>query len=113
MIDNYEEAMALVRKMEAALPIPARPTKALVHGLRERAEKIKLKRNIQIEKVLYMGDEGGILCELKLPEEAKTGVVVSLTHIRVKFNHPLAREIRAYQLQRTKNLARMHGRGSA
>ena len=111
MIDNYDEAMELVRKMEAALPIPARPSKMLVQGMRERGEKIKLKRNVQIEKVFYLGDEGGIMCGVKLPEQAETAVVVSLTHIRVKFNHPLVREIRAYQLERTKKLAQIQRRG--
>jgi hypothetical protein len=33
MIDNYEEAMALIKKMKAHLPIPAQPTKSLIHGL--------------------------------------------------------------------------------
>ena len=35
MIDNYEETMALIKKMEAHLPIPAQPTKRFILGMRK------------------------------------------------------------------------------
>jgi len=60
---------------------------------------------MQIEKVMYLGDEGGIGCSLKVPGQEDTAVVVSLTHLRLPSTHPLAPDVRAYQIARTKKLA--------
>jgi hypothetical protein len=35
MIDDYAQAMELVRKMKEQLPIPARPTGAYIRAMRE------------------------------------------------------------------------------
>ena len=59
----------------------------------------------QIEAVFYAGDDGGILCAIKGSGDEKTAVVVSLTHLRIAGNHPIAPDIRAYQLARTQKLA--------
>ena len=107
MIDNYSEAMELMRKMERELPISARATKEFIQAMRKNGVRITRRQNIQIEDVLYMGDEGGIGCAVSLPREEETAVVTSLTHIRVKTDHPLAREIRAYQTERVQKLARV------
>jgi hypothetical protein len=40
MIDDYAKAMELVRKMEAHLPIPARPTGAYIRAMRERGVQV-------------------------------------------------------------------------
>ena len=106
MIDNYDEAMELMGKMEKELPISARATKEFIQAMRKNEVKITRRQDIQIESVLYMGDEGGIGCAVRLPQEEETVVVTSLTHIRVKTEHPLAREIRAYQMERVQKLAR-------
>ena len=106
MIDNYDEAMELMGKMEKELPISARATKEFIQTMRKNEVKITRRQDIQIESVLYMGDEGGIGCAVRLPQEEETVVVTSLTHIRVKTEHPLAREIRAYQMERVQKLAR-------
>ena len=49
-----------MQKMKAHLPIPAQATNALVRNLRASAVNIASKRRMQIEKVMYLGDEGGI-----------------------------------------------------
>ncbi len=108
MIDDPTEVTALIRKMEAHLPIPARATNALVRTLREGAVKISSRRRVQIEKVMYLGDEGGIGCVLKLPGQDEAAVVASLTHLRLASSHPLASDVRAYQIARTRKLARDH-----
>jgi len=87
------------------LPIPAQATNALVRSLRASAVNIASKRRMQIEKVMYLGDEGGIGCKLKVPGQEDTAVVVSLTHLRLPSTHPLAPDVRAYQIARTKKLA--------
>jgi len=105
MIDDPTQVTALMQKMKAHLPIPAQATNALVRNLRANAVNIASKRRMQIEKVMYLGDEGGIGCSLKVPGQEDTAVVVSLTHLRLPSTHPLAPDVRAYQIARTKKLA--------
>ena len=105
MIDDPTQVTALMQKMKAHLPIPVQATNALVRNLRASAVNIASKRRMQIEKVMYLGDEGGIGCVLKVPGQEDTAVVVSLTHLRLPSTHPLAPDVRAYQIARTKKLA--------
>jgi hypothetical protein len=105
VIDDYAQAMELVRKMEAHLPIPARPTGAFIRAMREQGIKIARDQELQIKHVLYLGDEAGISCDVTLSRDAKEAIIVSLTHLRVRRQHPLAQEIRAYQRERTRRLA--------
>ena len=60
MIDNYAEAMKLMRAMEAQLPISARPTGIFMRAMRDSGIKVRPDQSLQVESVLYMGDEGGI-----------------------------------------------------
>jgi len=110
MIDDPTQVTALMQKMKAHLPIPAQATNALVRSLRASAVNIASKRRMQIEKVMYLGDEGGIGCVLKVPGQEDTAVVVSLTHLRLPSTHPLAQDVRAYQIARTKKLAEQSDR---
>ena len=109
MIDDYAKAKELMRKMEAQLPIPARSTGAFVRALRERGVKLPRDQELQIQRVFYAGDEGGIMCDVTLSEEAKEAIIVSITHLRVSARHPLAQEIREYQQERTRRLAQSGG----
>jgi len=108
MIDDHAKAKELMRKMEAQLAIPARPTGAFIRVIRERGIKIPHNQELQIKRVFYMGDEGGICCDVTL-EGAKEAVVVSITHLRVSARHSLAKEIREYQTERTRRLAQSRG----
>ena len=108
MIDDPTQVTALMQKMEAHLPIPAQGTNALVRTLRTSGVKLSSKRHVQIEKVLYLGDEGGIGCGLRIPGREDTAVVASLTHLRLPTTHPLAPDVRAYQIARTRKLAQGH-----
>lgn len=109
MIDNYKQAIALVEKMEACLPIPIRGTPELIEMLQEQG-KMFLKNHIfEIEKVLYGGDEGGIFCSLK-EDKDQGSAIVSLTHLRIADDHPLAREIKDYQHKRCMQLAMADGK---
>jgi len=106
MIDDPMQVTALIQKMKAHLPIPAQATNALVRTLRTSGVNIASRRRMQIEQVMYLGDEGGIGCGLRVPGQADTAVVVSLTHLRLPSTHPLAPDVRAYQIARTQKLAR-------
>jgi hypothetical protein len=108
MIDNYAEAMKLVEGMKAHLPFTARPTRAMVQTLRQGGTKIRADQELQIDDVLYLGDEGGIACAIHLPEQ-EVATVASVTHLDIPGDHPLAQEIKAYQSQRTQKLTRSSG----
>ena len=103
MIDDYQKTMELIKDIEENLPIFAYQTKNLVHSLRDNNdEKIKAKEKLKIDRVLYLGDEGGIGCAIMI-KNAKEALIVSLTHLRIDKRHPLFKAIRAYQLEGYEN----------
>ncbi len=90
--------------MKAHLPIPALATDGLVRSMKRQLPELKRQRQLSIRSVLYMGDEGGIMCEIT-PDGSKNAVLCSLTHVEISGDHPLASEIQAYQQTRTRKLA--------
>lgn len=110
MIDNYAQATVLVERMNASVPIPARPTRQLIDFLRSKGAPLGADPKLEIKKVFYSGDEGGIICDVTPQSITREAIVCSLTHLRVHSEHPLADEIRAYQETRTRRLARAGGR---
>jgi hypothetical protein len=108
MIDDPVKANALVQKMQASVPIPARPTGQITAYLRQRGVPLGADAKVQIKDVLYAGDEGGIMCDAT-PEGSPEVVVCSLTHLRIHPKHPLAGEVRAYQETRRQGIARTDG----
>ena len=73
-----------------------------------KAQGVKIARDqeLPIKRVFYMGDQAGISCDVTPQGMEKTPIIRSITHIRVKPGHPLAKEIRAYQRERKRRLAR-------
>ncbi len=110
MIDDYAQVQELMREMEAQLPIPAWPTSTFLRGMRKQGIRMAPNQELTIKSLVYLGDEGGIMCDVTLPGSDSV-TLTSLTHIRVKSSHPLAEEIRAYQLARTRKLTQ-HGSGA-
>jgi len=94
----------LMEQMQAALPLPAYPTRELVHTLRQHGAKLSADRVLFIRRVFYHGDGGGITCDVTPPHGARAAFVVSLTHLRLAPDHPLARDVRAYQREHVKRL---------
>jgi hypothetical protein len=109
LIDNLPKTMALLEKMKLALPITSRPTKDWVNALKKQGVQMDRSRDVQIKDVHYMGDEGGITCDITPPGKEKTPVLCSLTHLSIRPEHPLFAEIRAYQEQREQKLAQDYG----
>ena len=105
MIDNYQEAMALMNVMKKGLPLPAYPAKGLISMLKQRNVKIRSDQRLEIVEVYYCGDAGGISCVLKFPFKTEENYLISLTHLRPVPHHPLSIDIRLYQLHRIRNLA--------
>lgn len=105
MISKKIDTFNLINEIEGALPIHAYPTKKLIHRLREGSVKIKSGHPMQIINVIYLGDSGGIGCEIKWKENQASPLIASLTHLRIDAKHPLSTKIRGYQKQRIDHLS--------
>jgi hypothetical protein len=96
---------ALLALLKAALPFSASMNK---HALSTQASSenrvIRNKQKLRIDSVLDSGDLGGIVCTADLGVD-KGVVAISLTQLRFEPSHPLYKQIRAYQIQRSKDLA--------
>jgi len=106
MIDNSKQVAALMQKLKTHLPIPVKATEALIRNLRPNSINISSDAHIEITDVMYMGDEGGICCALRVIDQEEVALVVSITNPRLLNTHPLSPDVRAYQTLRTKKLAR-------
>ena len=58
------------------------------------------KDELLIDSVLYLGEHGGIGCALLTPKSRETLLVTSITHLKIKKEHPLSQDIEAYQRKR-------------
>ncbi len=105
MIDDPGRVASLIAHMHSHLPLPAFPTKEIVRTLRRGGVKASADRALLVKHVLYAGDEAGIACDVTPARDAKTVVLVSLTHLRIAPDHPLFAPILAYQLERVRRLA--------
>ncbi len=108
MIDDHRKTMALLNNLKAGLPISVLPTKAFIHSMRENNIKIKPRQTMQIDDVIYLGDAGGIGCSVRWSNNQESAVITSLTHIRIHNHHPLAKDVRAYQIERTRKLSHIN-----
>ncbi len=104
MIDNQQQVKELLRQMKEQLPIPALATDGMVRSMKRQLPELKRQRQLSIKSVLYIGDEGGIMCDIT-PDGSANVVLCSLTHVEIPNDHPLAAEIQAYQQARTQKLA--------
>ncbi len=108
-VDNVDEAMKLIEKMKQNLPIIVRPKSALVKMLRRQGIHVDRYKPLEIHSVLYMGNEAGISCDITPKGSEDTPVICSLTQLEVMGTDAFAEEMKAYQQERIKNLARIPG----
>ncbi|HWR25069.1 MAG TPA: hypothetical protein VN278_02435 [Methanosarcina sp.] len=94
----------LIEEMKKYLPIPARFTKEAYKYLSQEKRTIDMSREVNISSVFDSGDAGGIVCAIEGDE--KEVLVISLTHLIVKPDHPLSDKIVAYQKKRIRRLQR-------
>jgi len=107
VIDNQDEVERLLRELTKALPLSALATPALMANLRQQSSTAKITLDCKVTKVIYAGDEGGVMCHLAFDEEDKEEVfLVSITHLAFDRRLPVARKIAAYQKHRIKRLRR-------
>ena len=105
MIDNPGTVATLMKQMKEHLPIPAFASKEIVRTLRRGGAKVGVECALTVQHVLYAGDEAGIVCDVTPGRDAKTVILVSLTHLRIAPDHPLFAAILAYQVARVRRLA--------
>lgn len=105
-IDNSEEAQALTKALEKTLPFQVRAGKEFLKMMRDRGESISDKTDITVSAIVYTGDMGGINCTLESYSGGtlKEVFVVSITHLVIDPQHPLAKEVNAYQQKRIRGL---------
>ena len=107
MIDNQDQTERLLRKLTEVLPLSALATPPLMANLRGRSSAAEITLNCKVTKVFYLGDEGGITCQVTFDEEEKEEVfLVSITHLAFDRRLAIAREIAAYQKRRIKRIRR-------
>ena len=107
MIDNQDQAQRLLRRLNEVLPLSALATPPLIAELRGRFSGAKITWDCKVTKVMYAGDEGGVMCQLTFDEEENEEVVlVSITHLAFDRRLPIARDIAAYQKHRIKRIRR-------
>jgi hypothetical protein len=114
MLDNLEKARTLIKKMERHLPIPAIPSKEMLATLNLSDSPLSLEKEgvVFINKVHYMGDEAGIVCEIGTDISTEKVILSSVTHLLIDPTHPLFHEIFAYQKKRISKLKKSSSHSS-
>lgn len=112
MIDNPEKTERLIANMKANLPLTARLSPGLRTLMRHRELGAALPATCGIIEIFYMGDEGGISCQLDLGKDgSQNPFIVSITNLIFDRRCALFREIDGYQKHRVKKLKKQQGRG--
>jgi hypothetical protein len=111
MIENMDKVGRTMGKLRAALPFPARIPPALMATLRGRSAGAEIAAEGMVKDVFYMGEEGGITCNVTFDEEEHSEVfLVSITQLAFDRRLPFAHDIEAYQKHRIKRIRRDHAR---
>lgn len=109
-VDDYKVAIALTEKIKEYLPVTVRPTKELSKLLKKQGVDLANQQAMVVDDVFYMGDEGGISCSIESEESSDKAHIVSITHLVIDPDHPLAPEIQSYQRQRIRALKLQNSR---
>ena len=105
-IDNPQQTERLLARLSDHVPFTVFVRPLLADVIRQTLPTFDASRPYQVAKVHYLGDPGGIMCHLEIPEMNGKVFVVSLTHLLVDARMPLAREIAIYQKHRAKRIRR-------
>jgi hypothetical protein len=106
-IDDFVEAQALTDKLQDTLPFKVFPTKFFLGFLIDRGEAVQANAEFVVESLFYSGDAGGIICALADSpsfSNSQEKMVISISHLKIDPNHPLATEIIDYQRRRIHRL---------
>jgi hypothetical protein len=108
MLDKPEKTRKLVDILDAAAPFEVDMMPDLIAHLARQQNPVAIKSIETVSKVSYLGDPGGIMCHIQ-PADAKSAVVISLTHVRVRRTLPFAAAVHDYQKHRVKKLKKQTG----
>jgi hypothetical protein len=108
MLDKPGKTRELMDILDAAVPFEVALVPGLIEHLARQQNPVAIKSIEAVSKVSYLGDAGGIMCHIQ-PEDAKSAVVVSLTHLRVCRTLPFAAAVLDYQKHRLKKLKKQIG----
>jgi hypothetical protein len=106
-IDDFVEAQALTDKLQDTLPFKVFPTKFFLGFLLDRGEAVQANAEFVVESLFYSGDAGGIICALEdspFFSNSQEKMVISISHLKIDPDHPLATEIIDYQRRRIHRL---------
>ncbi len=96
-----EQYEGLTAELKKRLPFKAFPTIELVQALRDK-HKLTLKTELIVTNVFNSGDVTGILCTIE--KKGNEVLACALTHLEIPRDHPLYKEIIAYQKKRSKRI---------
>lgn len=102
MLDKPAKTRELLATLKAALPFEVALTPVLIAHLERQQKSVTLKPTETVSDISYAGDEGGIVCHIRLA--GGEHIVASLTHMRVSRTLPFAAAVLEYQQQRVKKL---------
>ena len=85
--------MILTDEMRDALPLYAYPSKQLIETLPDR--RLSRKTRLEIDNVFFAGNEGGIMCAVKFPDQ--TVAVISATNLVFLDQQPIYAKINDYR----------------
>ena len=98
-------AKELIKKMEAHVPLPMHATPELAEALRQKGREITPDDELQVSSFMDSGDLGGVICVIEGKNDSGR-ILTSITHLRMKADHPLKASIIAYQKSRVSKLAK-------
>ena len=105
MFDKPEKTRDLITILEAAVPFEVALMPDLIEHLARQQKPVLVKPVETVSKILYLGDEGGIVCHRDTRSgDAESVIVISLTHVRVPGTFPFAAAVLDYQKHRVKKL---------
>ena len=76
--------------------------------MQQQGKGVRADEALQVTSVFDSGDMGGILCAIASRDQ-KAVFLISLTHLRIRKDHPLRERIAAYQKARVRSLSRQRG----
>lgn len=107
MIDDMDKVERTMDELRTALPFPARVPPALMATLRDQSTDAEIAAEGIVKEIVYLGDEGGIMCNLTFDEKEEGEVfLVSITQLAFDRRLPFAHDIEVYQKHRIKRIRR-------
>lgn len=103
MLDKPEKTAELIATLRVALPFEVSLTPELLAELAHHERLVAIKATETVSDISYAGDEGGIVCHIKIAGDTNT-IYASLTHVRGPRTLPFADDVLAYQKHRVKKL---------